>query len=275
MILKETYDLLRTKYIDQIENLLVTDVRIGLFLTAIRLSSGSCGIAGNLKVDMIHGDKQNRDFGEYAPTRIRGNKVMDLIETEKKTPVISTLKLAALNAVSSQIMVKSGYKIHENMDPVDLLDLESARTITLVGGFQSYIRKISGTSAQLYVLEFDKNALKEDQQRFFVPAENYVDLLPQSDIVIITGLTLVNNTIDGLLQAVKPGAQVVVTGPSANIIPDVLFHNNVTMIGATRILDPDLLFTVVGEAGAGYHLFERCAQKITILNKNNNEGRNP
>jgi len=266
MIMDETFDLLKTRHFDQIKNLVISDLRIGLYMTAIRLSNGSCGIAGNHLADSVHGDRKNRDFGDFTPTRIKGRSVIDLIETTKQSPIIATLKMAALNAISSRIISESGYKIYENTDPVDLLDLADQKTITLVGGFQGYIRKIAQTSNKLYVLELKEKALKEDQLQYYVPASQYGDVIPGSDIVIITGLTLINNTIDGLLWAVQPGTQVVVTGPSANMIPDVLFQNHVTMIGATRILDPDLLFAVVGEGGAGFHLFERCAQKITIMN---------
>ena len=265
MILYETYELLKTKHLGQIENVTIADVRIGLFLTAIRLSNGSCGVAGNQTRDHVHGDKKTRDFGDFTPTRFKGKSVKDLIETKKKSSIIDALKIAALNAISSRVILETDYKIIENKDPFDLLDLEPLKTITVVGGFQSYIRKLSETLNKLYVLELNRDTLKEDQKQYYVPAEDYGDVLPYSDIVIITGLTLINQTIDGLLRAVKPGAEVIVTGPSANIIPDLLFQNNVTMIGATRILDPDLLFSIVGEGGAGFHLFERCAQKITIL----------
>jgi uncharacterized protein len=264
MILDQTYKLLKTKYQGQIENVTISDVRIGLFMTAIRLSDGSCGVAGNQTRDHMHGDRKTRDFGDFTPTRIKGRSVNDLIENTKKSSIIDALKIAAVNAISSRV-IENDYKIIENKDPFDLLNLEPIKTVTIVGGFQSYIRKLSETLNKLYVLELNKDALKEDQKQYYVPAENYGDVLPHSDIVIITGLTLINQTIDGLLQAVKPGAEVIVTGPSANIIPDLLFQNNVTMIGATRILDPDLLFSIVGEGGAGFHLFERCAQKITIL----------
>ena len=74
-----------------------------------------------------------------------------------------------------------------------------------------------------------------------------------------------NNTIDELLGSVGAGTQVIVTGPSGSIIPDILFDNKVTIIGAVRITDPDILFRIAGEGGTGYHLFEYGAQKICIL----------
>ena len=89
--------------------------------------------------------------------------------------------------------------------------------------------------------------------------------MPQSDIVIITGQTLVNNTIDDLLAVINPKSEVIVTGPSSGILPDLLFENKVSVIGTIRITKPEILFSLVREGGTGYHLFEYCAQKICIL----------
>jgi uncharacterized protein (DUF4213/DUF364 family) len=111
----------------------------------------------------------------------------------------------------------------------------------------------------------NEKALATDQKKFYVPASEYDKILPDSDVVIITGQTLVNRTIDDLLSAISPGTQVIVTGPSGNILPDILFANKVSIIGAIRITDPDILFDIVSEGGTGFHLFEYCARKICIL----------
>ncbi len=265
MIIEQTLDLLKSKYWDKIEELTIADVRIGLFLTAVRLSDGSCGTSATFVDNYPHCTKSKRDFGDFTPLKIRGQRVCDLFETEKESNTITTLKIAVLNAISSNIISSGNYKILENCDPVDLLDLSTKKTITIVGAFQSYIRRISETENRLYVLELNENALNEEQQQFYIPANDYNKVFPDSDIIIITGLTLVNNTIDNLLAAVPEKAVVIVTGPSGSVIPDILFANKVNIIGATRITKPDILFDVIGEAGSGFHLFEYCAQKICII----------
>lgn len=267
MILNETYSLLRTKYTAQFEKLVIADVRIGIHLSAVRLSDGSVGVAGTMSEDQPYCAKNNRDYGDFTPSKIIGKHVIDLFGTAKKTKITDTLKIAVLNAISSQMLVNSGYKILENTDPIDLVNLSSHKTITVVGGFQSYIKKIAEANNKLYVLELNRDALSDEQQQYYVPAKEYKSILPVSDIVIITGLTLVNDTIDGLLSAISPGTQVIVTGPSSSLIPDILFKNHVNIIGFTRITDPGLLFSIVSEGGAGYHLFKYCAQKICVLNE--------
>lgn len=267
MILDETYNLLKTKYTNKINSLEISDVRIGVFLTAVLLSDGSCGAASTSIDAQSHCYKKDRDFGDFSPAKIKGKKVIDLFEKNSSIKIINTLKVAVLNAISSKIISDQNYKILYDTDPIDLLDLTPLKTITIVGAFQSYIKKIAATKNKLYVLELDENALNHDQKHFYIPAYEYPKILPVSDIVIITGLTLVNNTLDNLLACTSPQTQVVLTGPSSSLIPDILFRENVKIIGSTKITDPGLLFTVVSEAGTGFHLFKYCAEKFCIVNE--------
>ena len=268
MIIEQTYDFLKTTHKQNIENLTITDVRIGLFLTAVRLSDDSYGVASTLSDSHPFCTKENRDYGDFTPSKIKGQKVCDLFESPKESDIILTLKIAVLNAISSKLISSGSYKILNNCDPVDLVDLSQQRTITMVGAFHSYIRKISVTDNRLFVLELNEDALNQDQKQYYVPANDYKKVFPESDIVIITGLTLVNNTIDNLLSAIPQKAKVIVTGPSSSIIPDILFENKVGIIGATLITKPGVLFDIVSEGAAGFHLFKYCAEKICILKNN-------
>lgn len=267
MIIEQTYKLLKTKYSDNLSELIISEIKIGIYLTAVRLSDGSVGTSATLQDNSPACAKVSRDFGDFTPLKIRGQKALDILETKKESGIISSLKTAVLNAVSSKIILSGSYKIVENCDPVQLLDLSAPKTITIVGAFQSYIRKISETGNKLFVLELSENTLTGDQKKLFVSADKYKEILPVSDIVIITGQTLVNRTIDDLLSAITQRAQVIVTGPSSNILPDILFENKVSIIGAIRITKPEILFDIVSEGGTGFHLFEYCAQKICILRK--------
>lgn len=265
MIIEQTYNLLKSRYKNQLETLSISDVRIGLYLTAVKLSDGSSGASATLTDDKPFCAKIKRDFGDFTPLKIRGQSVMALLESSKESNTLLSLKMAVLNAISSEYILSGKYKIIENKDPFELLEINSRKTITVVGAFHSYIRKISETSNKLYVLEMNEGALPQEYKRFFVPASDFKTILPLSDVVIITGQTLVNRTIDELLETITAGTQVIVTGPSSGILPDILFANKVTIIGAVRITNPDLMFDIVSEGGTGFHLFEYCAQKICIL----------
>ncbi len=266
MILEQTLELLKSRHKERIEPITLSDLRLGMHLSAVKLSDGSCGVAGTVAGNVHHAPrKKERDYGDFTPNQIRGRKVQDLLETTKQGPIIDTMKVAVLNAISSGLLSDSDYTVIEDKDPIELLDLTQKRKITLVGAFQSYIRNLSAAGHQLRVLEMNADSMGEDLQKYYVPAHEYPSVISDSEVVIITGLTLVNQTIDGLLSQLTPGTQVVVTGPSANILPEVLFSNGVTIIGATRITDPEMLFSTVSEGGSGYHLFRYCARKICVV----------
>ena len=267
MIIKETYEWLREQYSDVINDLFIADARLGVLLSAVKLSDNSIGVSSTFANAESSCIRKNRRYDAFSPTKINGQTVIDLFENAPVNNVTDTLKMAVLNAISSRILYNGNYKILEDTDPIDLIDYTSAKNVTIVGAFNSYIQKISETKHNLKVLEFEESSLIDEHKKFFTPAHEYINVVPQSDIVIITGLTLVNNTIDGLLNAVSPGSQVIITGPSSSLVPDILFKYNVSIIGASRITNPDLLFTLVSEAGTGFHLFRYCAKKICILNE--------
>jgi len=271
MIIEQTYNLIRSRYKKEYKNLIISECRVGLYLTAVRLSDNSVGTSATLSDDGPVCATNKRDFGDLTPLKIKGQKVQDILESQKRSGIISSLKLAVLNAISSKIITSGNYKIIDNCDPIQLLEIDPENTVTVVGAFQSYIRKISQICDKLFVLELSESALSQEQKKLFVPASDYNKVIPFSDIVIITGQTLVNKTIDELLSAVKHGTRVIVTGPSSNILPDILFENNVSIIGAARIIKPEILFDIVSEGGKGYHLFRYCAHKICILKEDGTE----
>ena len=269
MILTETISVLKERYHGYIKNVTITDVRVGVFMTAVRLSDGNVGVAGTItpQNEEIHCRKEDRDFGDFTPNNMTGKNVLELLETSKKGSLIESLKVATLNAISSGILENSNYTVLKNTDPIDLIDLNEPQTITIVGAFQSYIRRVSQTNNRLFVLEMNEESLTHKHRKHYVPAHEFSNVLPVSDTVIITGLTLVNQTFENLLKTVKPGTKVIVTGPSSSFIPDVLFSKGVNVIGAVKATDPELVLKVVSEGGTGYHLFKYCAEKICIVNE--------
>ena len=267
MIFEQTCDLLINKYRTRTEDLYIADLVIGLNLTAVRLSDNSVGVASNISENHNFCTKGSRDFGDLAPLKIKGRNVTEILKTGKESGIISSLKTAVINAVSSGLIPTGKYRIIDNCDPIDLIDLSSGKTISVVGAFQSYIQKIASTANRLFILELNEKALSDEQRKYFIQADKYPEAFSVSDIVIITGQTLVNHTIDDLLSATSPRTLVIVTGPSAGILPEIMFENGVDIIGSTRITKPELLFDVVSQGGAGYHLFEYCAKKICILNE--------
>ncbi len=266
MILQETYSRLISRFGIEPDSLTLSDCRIGQHMTAVRLSDGSVGIAGSVSDDLFHCDRKNRDFGDFTPGKICGRSVADLFSRESRSGIQAALKSAALNALSDQPLRSGRYLILPDTDPADLPDLAGKKVITIVGAFHTYIQRFSEAGHHVNVLELRPEALSDEHRKFYVPAANFSQVIPDSDLLVVTGLTLVNQTFAGLLAAAGPQTRIILTGPSASMIPDVLFEKGVSFIGATRITEPDRALDIIGQGGAGYHLFRYCAEKICIVN---------
>jgi uncharacterized protein len=265
MIINKTIEFLKSRHLNKWDGLSLADVRMGLYLTAVKLSDGSAGVASTMPCLEKQCKKENRRYDAFSPLQIKGRKVADMFAETKGNHMMESLRMATLNALSSHHITNGKHTVHKHTDPIDLLDLGSRKKIVIVGAFQSYIRKVLATGNTLHVLELDRDALTSEQQCLYVPAADAHSVIPAADIVIMTGMTLVNHTLDGLLELLTDRQQVVVTGPSSSIVPDVLFAHKVDIIGATLITDPGKLLDLVSEAGAGYHLFHYCAEKVSIV----------
>jgi len=267
-MINRAIEILKNKYKVNFSEITISEIEIGVYMTGIKLSDNSYGVAGtNISHDsQCYRDK--RDYDIFSTNNIIGQNLNDLFYIQKSTKIIDGLKVAALNALSSKIINTNNYNITENTDPIELLDLSNFHNITVVGAFQSYIRKLKIANKNFKVLELDKEALKIEDYKYYAPADTYVDVFASSDLIIITGSTLVNNTLENILDNIPNTATVIVTGPSGSIVPDVLFEKGVDIIGATKIIDSNLMMKLVAQAATGFHFFKHnCAQKICVTNK--------
>ena len=97
------------------------------------------------------------------------------------------------------------------------------------------------------------------------PVEEALKILPHVDVIILTGSTIVNHTIDGLLSLVRRGCQVAVVGPTASMMPQPFFKRGVSLMGGMRITDPDSALRMLAEGGSGYHIVGEYGQKMAFL----------
>jgi uncharacterized protein (DUF4213/DUF364 family) len=266
MIIEENIDYLKAFYPAML-GFTIADIRIGYYMMAVKLSDGSIGLASSEMGAPIHCAKKNRDYGEFTPLRIIGRTIGQLFDTGKLSSLINTLKVAVLNAVSNSINREKGTIVMRGVELTDLLRPGKEHKVVVVGAFHTYISKIVASGRPLRVLELNPDAMLPEHMQYFSPAHEFPRVLSDAGIVIITGLTIVNNTFDELLQACPADAQIAVIGPSSNLIADVLFAKNIEIIGNMLITKPDVLFDLVSQGAAGYHLYEYCAEKIFLVNR--------
>jgi Putative heavy-metal chelation len=55
--------------------------------------------------------------------------------------------------------------------------------------------------------------------------------MPSADVVLITGTTLLNDTLENLLALCRPDARQVVVGPTVGLLPDAFLRRGVDVLG--------------------------------------------
>jgi len=87
--------------------------------------------------------------------------------------------------------------------------------------------------------------------------------LPQCQIVVLSATTLLNHTIDGLLDSCKSARQIAILGPSTPFLPEPFKKRGVTILSGVQVVDAPRVLRVVSEAG-GTRSFGKAIRKLTV-----------
>ena len=118
--------------------------------------------------------------------------------------------------------------------------------------------------ARFFILGKDARTLKKDEMKYYHPQEKARECLASADLLIVTGTTLINNTLEDILEQKRDGAQAVLVGPTASMLPEAFFRRGVNAIGGVMVADPDKLLDTLSEAGSGYHFYGKSAERLVI-----------
>jgi len=268
MIFDRTLDLLQRLQPERIRDLKIDKIVIGIFFTGVKLSDGSGGVAYTPRDD-LHGVTCCHSMVAERPASapLKGMDVQDMLGRPTGSPLSHLVKLVVMNALSSRFITPDRYRIVYDIDALDLVDLDKAGRIGMVGAFIPFLKQLKAVpNIDMAVIERKPEVLKADEMRFYVPAEKARDALFSCDTVIITGATMANRTLDELLGYTKPGADVILTGPTASMLPDILFEHNVRALCGVQVVDPDTALDMLAEAGGALSLFHSgCVRKMNVL----------
>ena len=128
----------------------------------------------------------------------------------------------------------------------ELAEKGKDKNIVIVGHFP-FIPKLRKLARTLWVLEM--NLRPGD-----LPAEKAEEILPQADVIGITGTALINHTLDGLLSHCKKDSWVMMIGGTTPLSP-VLFDYGVDMIAGSKVIDPRKAINCIGQ-GATFRQIE-------------------
>ncbi len=264
--------------ITDIEEILASDlnhitverVTIGLFFTGVKLNTGAAGACATpLRSIPEAVCCPSSTMAMPLSGRLRGRPVRDLLrETEAASGIRRALGIAAMNALADMCWERHtmhGVELRIGVDAYDAAGIQPGENVVVVGGFGPFLKSLKRARQQFTVLEMDPATLKPDELPYFRPADQAYAVLPSADVALITGTTLLNDTLEHLLALCRPAARVVVVGPTVGLLPDALLRRGVDVLGGIRVTAPDAFLEVLAEGGSGYHFFGRSAEKVVLI----------
>jgi uncharacterized protein (DUF4213/DUF364 family) len=180
----------------------------------------------------------------------------------------SAIGVAALNAISEIVIeseVGKEYKAAKEKDGFDLLGIKPDQTVTLIGAFGPYIRRLKMMGNPFFIVEKNPQTLRPDEMKYFKPETEMASAFEESHVVIITGTAIVNHTIEHILSYVSDKQHTAIIGPTASMIPDAFFKRGVDIMAGVRISRPDGMIKILKQGGSAYHLLKDCAEKIAFI----------
>lgn len=256
---------LREKFGSALEEIKAEDVRIGLAYTGVKISGGWGG------VDCTPLYEFSGCPAVGFAGKLKGSPVDEVLELAlSKGPLQAAVGIAAANALAHRLL-DSEYVDKEKTFPVsdlDVLDLiRPGDRVSMVGYFQPLVPAILKKAGSLTVLE--KREVESPKVKILA-SEKAGEVLPASDVVILSASTLANGTVDELLEFAVSGKarEVILLGPSAPLYPRPFFERGVTALMGTKITNTEGMLTVLSEGGGTKKLHRGCGEKVAFRKEN-------
>ena len=205
------------------------EVRVGRFWTAVW--SRACGLASTVGPnEHEHGATFVQNAGSLA-----GRIALELARLAySESRLEAGIGMAAINSL---LEVDEARCLELNAGDL-LIERGRGKKVALVGHFP-FVPALREAAGGLWVLELRPHPGD-------VGAEEAETVVPQADIVAITGSAFINHTIEGLLALCRPDSLVMVLGPTTPLSP-VLFEHGADVISGTQVVDPELALRCLSE----------------------------
>lgn len=268
-ILIETAQLVKEKLQGDLDGLAVERAVVGIFFTGVKLTNGAAGVCftptGELPEAVCCPSSAGKSFD---PVKIKGIEVNSVLSALESTePIKTATAIATLNALCATCWEQGSrgqYTMREGLDAQGVVRMPEGASVAVVGALVPALKALKMRGGKWWVIEKDMRRLKEDEKRHFVPADRSDEVVSEADVLIITGATLVNHTLEPILGSAREGAEIAVIGPTASLFPERLFERGVRVVGGVWVRKPDALLDVLAAGGSGYHFLDSLATRIVM-----------
>jgi uncharacterized protein (DUF4213/DUF364 family) len=207
----------------------VMDMRQGPFQTAV--ITRKCGLASTPHDPGPHHD---RTPVKDAGLLLEKDAVALAYMANSLSPMESAIGMATINS-----LIEVDEQRCVELNAGDLLAKKGqGKKVAIVGHFP-FVPRLRKVAKELGVIE------RNPQEGDFAEADAE-NIIPQADVIGITGTAFTNHTIEHLLGLCSPGAYVVILGGTAPLSP-VLFDYGVSAVSGTLVIDPESVICFISQ----------------------------
>lgn len=211
----------------------VREIRMGVFHTAV--VTKHCGLAATLSKDAF---RQKPPLMK-DPGALLDKDVSDLIHMAYSRRILeAAIGMATIN---SMIDVDENFCVEQNAADL-IMEKGENKKIAIIGHFP-FLERVRKIAKELWVLEKNPKEGDFDDQSADV-------LIPQADVVGITGTSFTNHTIGNLLALCDAKAYVIMLGDTTPMLP-MLFEYGIDALSGTMVVDTEAVLRCVSQ-GANY-----------------------
>jgi len=204
----------------------IREVHSCAFWTAV--VSKNCGLSSTFRGDHPHHGTVREAGG------LRGKPALEIAGYAKSDNLLeASIGMATVNSL---IDIDQTRCVTENA--LDILMAKGrGKNVAVVGHFP-WVPKLKDVAKKLWILE-------QRPQTGDLPAAAADKVLPQADVVAITGTSFINHTLERLLELSR-GSFVVLVGPTSPLSP-ILFDWGIDVISGTIVDEPDTVIRSISE----------------------------
>ncbi len=230
----------------------VQEVRRGIHWTAV--VSRRCGLASTMAQVGCNHEEAGGTKGSLAE--------MMALELARYCLGGDTAKASiGLAAINSLLDVDPDR--YADIDGLQIVkDMGKGKNVSVIGHFP-FMDEIAREAKNLWIIE--KQPGPGDY-----PEEKGKDFLPQSDIVVISSTTLINNTLPGILGLCRKESVKMLLGPSTPL-SDVIFEYGIDMLAGSVVTEKDVVLRSVSEGATFMQLKMRGGIRFVSIIKDHDD----
>lgn len=161
---------------------------------------------------------------------------------------VSALSALSQPLITTEMLKNRGFKVLGGN--ISFTSLLKADDIAAAVGYGGKLGEMADRCRELHVTDIRPREMFQtvmiDTDIYYTPRRIFVHeekenrrVLGQATAVLITGSSLVNGTFEKLVSYARKARLICVWGPSAGIIPDVLFERGVHYVDTVQISSPE------------------------------------